>query len=172
MRWDSIQDFPCSIARTMSVIGDRWTTLIIRDCFMGTRRFDDFQKQLGVTRHLLSNRLSRLVEHGVLVKVAYQQKPVRYEYRLTEKGVELYPIIMSMVRWGDKHMTEQRDGVPTVYEHRRCGQMTTGILVCTECGEPLDPHDVRPHGTESLEAYLDAHPELRDTVAYQFILSG
>ncbi|MGH7123950.1 MAG: winged helix-turn-helix transcriptional regulator, partial [Stellaceae bacterium] len=89
MRWDEIRGMPCSVARTLSVIGDRWTLLVLRDAFLRTRRFEDFQRQLGVTRHLLASRLRKLVAAGILAKVRYQEKPTRYEYRLTEKGLEL-----------------------------------------------------------------------------------
>ena len=106
MKWEEIGNQPCSIARTLSVLGDRWTMLILRNAFMGLRRFDDFQENLGVTRHVLSERLKRLVEHEILVKVAYVDRQERYEYRLTEKGLDLYPILLTMVAWADKWMDE------------------------------------------------------------------
>src|SRR5690606_40440629 len=96
MKWEEIGHQPCSIARTLSILGDRWTMLILRNAFMGMRRFDDFQQNLGVTRHVLSERLKRLVEHGILVKAPYFDRQERFEYRLTEKGLELYPILLSM----------------------------------------------------------------------------
>ena len=98
---------PCSVARTLSIIGDRWTLLVLRDAFLRTRRFEDFQRQLGVTRHLLADRLRKLVAAGILEKVRYQEKPTRYEYRLTEKGLELHPVIVSMLRWGDRWMADE-----------------------------------------------------------------
>ncbi len=94
MKWDNIQEFPCSVARALSIVGDRWTLLILRDSFMGTKRFDKFQKQIGLSRHRLTDRLNKLVEHEILRKTPYQEKPVRYEYKLTRKGVELYPVLM------------------------------------------------------------------------------
>ena len=99
MRWDEIDKQICSVARALSVVGERWTLLILRDAFFGTRRFDQFQQNLGVTRHRLSERLGKLVDSGVLVKVAYNQNPLRYEYRLTRKGLALYPVMMSLARW-------------------------------------------------------------------------
>ncbi len=99
MKWDDIGEQPCSIARTLSIMGDRWTMLILRNCFLGTRRFDDFQSHLGVTRHVLSERLKRLVEHDILVKTPYVDRQERFEYRLTEKGMELYPVLLSMANW-------------------------------------------------------------------------
>ena len=91
MRWNELSEENCSMARTVSVIGDRWTLLILRDCFLRVRRFEDFQERLGITRPILANRLKKLVDEFVLVKVPYQQRPVRYEYRLTQKGLDLYP---------------------------------------------------------------------------------
>ena len=102
MRWNEISGMQCSVARALSVIGDRWTLLVLRDAFLRTRRFEDFQRQLGVTRHLLAGRLKKLVAAGILEKVRYQEKPARYEYRLTEKGRDLHPVIVSLLRWGDR----------------------------------------------------------------------
>ena len=91
MKWNELEEERCSIARTVSVIGDRWTLLVLRDCFLGVRRFDEFLGRLGISRPMLSDRLARLVEAGVLKKVAYQEAPVRHEYRLTSKGLDLHP---------------------------------------------------------------------------------
>src|SRR5271167_297807 len=99
MRWSELADERCSIARTVSVIGDRWTLLILRDCFLRVRRFDDFEARLGITRHILADRLKKLVDAGVLQKVPYQDRQLRYEYRLTQKGLDLYPVLMSIVHW-------------------------------------------------------------------------
>jgi len=143
MRWDDIDQQICSVARTLSVVGERWTLLILRDAFFGTRRFDEFQHNLGITRHRLSERLGKLVEHGVLVKVPYNDRPVRYEYRLTRKGLGLYPVLMSLTRWGDEWM-DDGEGVPLEYVHLACGNRTTPTLTCSECGEPLRPEEVTP----------------------------
>jgi DNA-binding HxlR family transcriptional regulator len=91
MRWNELSEENCSMARTVSVIGDRWTLLILRDCFLRVRRFEDFQERLGITRPILASRLRKLVDEFVLVKVPYQQRPPRYEYRLTQKGLDLCP---------------------------------------------------------------------------------
>src|SRR5690554_8139920 len=96
MKWDDLDKQPCSLARALSVVGDQWTLVILRDCFLGVRRFDDLEKRLGITRHVLADRLKKLVEHGVLYKTPYQQKPVREEYRLTEKGLALHPVVMAL----------------------------------------------------------------------------
>jgi DNA-binding HxlR family transcriptional regulator len=104
MKWDDLSADWCPVARAMSVIGDRWTLLIVRDCFLGKSRFEEFQKSLGVTRHLLSDRLRRLVEHGVLEKNLYQEKPPRYDYRLTAKGNDFAPALVGLKDWGKRHM--------------------------------------------------------------------
>jgi DNA-binding HxlR family transcriptional regulator len=141
MRWDEIGQYTCSVARALSVVGERWTLLILRDAFLGTRRFEQFQQHLGITRHRLSERLSKLVEHGVLVKVPYQDRPVRYDYRLTRKGLALYPVLMSLGQWGDEWM-DKGEGAPLEYVHQPCGKRTQAVLTCSECGEPLRPEEV------------------------------
>ncbi len=143
MRWDDIDKQVCSVARSLSVVGERWTMLIIRDAFLGTRRFDQFQSNLGITRHRLSERLGKLVEAGVLVKVPYHDRPVRYEYRLTRKGLGLYPVLMSLARWGDDWM-DKGEGAPMEYVHTKCGKVTRPVMACSECHEPLKPEEVTP----------------------------
>ena len=103
-RWDELSTDWCPVARALSVIGDRWTLLIVRDCFLGKSRFDEFQTSLGITRHLLSDRLKRLVDQGVLEKNPYQQNPLRYDYRLTEKGRDFSAALVGLKDWGKKHM--------------------------------------------------------------------
>lgn len=141
MRWEELDQQPCSLARTLSVVGDRWTLVILRDCFLGVRRFDDFEARLGITRHILSDRLKKLHDAGVLEKRPYQERPRREEYRLTAKGRDLYPVILSLVHWGDRHMADEH-GPPIRHRHRNCGQHTRAILTCSECGEELRPQDV------------------------------
>ena len=143
MRWEELQEETCSVARTLSVIGDRWTLLILRDAFLRVRRFEDFQKKLGISRHRLSERLKKLVAQGVLDRVEYQSNPPRHEYRLTEKGRDLYPVIMMMVRWGDKWM-DDGNGAPMVYKHHGCGEYFTPEISCSACHEPLNARDVTP----------------------------
>ncbi len=132
------------MARAISVIGDRWTLLILRDCFLRVRRFEDFQARLGVTRPILARRLRKLVDDFVLAKVPYQQRPLRYEYRLTQKGLDLYPIVMAIVHWGDVHMSGKK-GRPLLHQHSVCGKTFDPVVVCSECGEPLDPKRVHVH---------------------------
>lgn len=153
MKWEEIGNQPCSIARTLSVLGDRWTMLILRNAFMGLRRFDDFQENLGVTRHVLSERLKRLVEHEILVKVAYVDRQERYEYRLTEKGLDLYPILLTMVVWADKWMDEGL-GAPMVYQHTVCGHEFTPVLVCSECQQAVNARQVKPIVSSAFFQYI------------------
>ncbi|KAA1194140.1 helix-turn-helix transcriptional regulator [Pseudohalioglobus sediminis] len=143
MRWDEIDKQTCSVARALSVVGERWTMLIIRDAFLGTRRFDQFQGNLGITRHRLSERLGKLVDAGVLVKVPYSDRPLRHEYRLTRKGLGLYPVLLTLARWGDEWM-DGGEGAPLEYVHRTCGHKTHAVLTCSECNEPLRPEEVTP----------------------------
>ena len=144
MRWNELSEENCSMARTVSVIGDRWTLLILRDCFLRVRRFEDFQERLGITRPILASRLKKLVDEFVLVKVPYQQRPVRYEYRLTQKGLDLYPIVMAIVHWGDVHMADKK-GRPLLHTHDLCGKDFDPIMVCSECGEALMPRQTHVH---------------------------
>jgi len=129
------EDQNCSIARSLEVIGERWTILIIRDAFLGLRRFDDFQKSLGVSRGVLADRLNRLVEAGILERRRYQERPERFEYRLTDKGRDLWPMTMALVKWGDRYLAE--DGPPRLFFHRDCGGEVTERLTCSKCGAEL-----------------------------------
>jgi DNA-binding HxlR family transcriptional regulator len=149
----------CSIARTLELIGERWTLLIVRDAFLGVRRFDDFQRSLGVARNVLQGRLERLVEHGILERVRYQDRPERFEYRLTEKGVDLWPVLVSLLSWGDRHVAEA--GAPVVLEHRGCGGRVNDRRICESCGAMLGPRDVRAlRGPALQDAGEPVHPAL------------
>jgi DNA-binding HxlR family transcriptional regulator len=130
-------ELTCSIARTLQLIGDRWTILILRDAFRGVRRFDGFAEDLGIARNLLADRLARLVEHGILEKVQYNERPRRYEYRLTERGLDLSPALVAFMRWGDKHLVE--DEPPVVLVHRSCGHPLDQVFVCWECDQTITP---------------------------------
>jgi len=143
MRWEDIDSQTCSMARGLAIFGDRWTLLIIRDCFRRVRRFSDFQKSLGITKHRLSDRLSRLVDEEILSKVPYDASGKRYEYRLTEKGLDLYPILMSVVQWGDKWVADE-DGAPVIYTHKNCGKQTHPRYTCDGCGEAIQARDIAP----------------------------
>ncbi len=145
MRWNDLATEDCSLARSLAVIGDRWTLLILRDAFLRVRRFEDFQERLGIARRVLTERLAGLVQDGVLEKVAYQQRPLRHEYRLTDKGLALYPVILSLVHWGDRYYAE-KDGPPVLHTHKACGHDFHSVLACSECGEAIGARDVIAHG--------------------------
>ena len=130
----------CSVARALEVVGDRWTLLVIRSAFEGVRRFDDFQTTLGVARNVLTDRLARLCAEGILRRVRYQERPERFEYRLTRKGVGLWPALMSLMLWGDQYYAD--DGPPVIIVHRGCGGALTTKLSCAACGASLGPADV------------------------------
>jgi DNA-binding HxlR family transcriptional regulator len=135
-------DQNCSIARTLEFVGERWSLLIIREAFLGTRRFDDFQRGLGIARNVLQTRLERLTDAGILRRVAYQQRPPRYEYRLTRKGVDLWPVIVSLMKWGDRHAAPA--GPPVVLQHRGCGGEVDDRRRCGRCSADLEAWDVFP----------------------------
>ena len=97
----------CSIARALELVGERWTLLIVRDAFLGLRRFDEFQESLGVARNVLSDRLTRLVDEGILERTAYSERPPRFEYQLTQKGRELAVPLIALMQWGDRHLSDQ-----------------------------------------------------------------
>jgi DNA-binding HxlR family transcriptional regulator len=141
----------CSIARALEMVGDRWTMLVIREAFMGTRRFDDYQRNLGCARNVLTNRLTRLVEVGILRKERYQERTPRHEYRLTRQGVELWPAMMTLKSWGDKHLAP--DGPPVLVLHRDCGGELDERLHCSSCGGELGPADVYVEPGPGLQAH-------------------
>jgi DNA-binding HxlR family transcriptional regulator len=151
MRWSEVDQMTCSVARTLAVVGDRWTLLVLRDCFLGVRRFDDFQRDLGLTRHRLADRLARLVEHGVLERKAYQERPMRFEYCLTEKGRDLYPVMTALLRFGDRWLAGD-DGAPLELVHRGCGAVATPTLACPECGELVSARDMQARPGPALRA--------------------
>jgi DNA-binding HxlR family transcriptional regulator len=129
----------CSIARTLEVLGERWTLLIVRDVFNRRRRFEQIQENLGIARNVLSARLVWLIEEGILEKRAYQERPARYEYFLTEKGLDLWPVMISMLHWGDKHLADS--GPPMLIRHKGCDGLVGERGVCEACGRRLDARD-------------------------------
>jgi DNA-binding HxlR family transcriptional regulator len=143
MRHSGLQQENCSIARTVAVLGERWTLVILREAFNRRRRFEDIQRDLGIARNILADRLQRLVAEGILERRAYQQRPERFEYRLTDKGRDLYPVLIALMQWGDRY-TAGDAGPPVELIHEPCGANTHPRLVCDHCGEPIDPRDVRP----------------------------
>jgi DNA-binding HxlR family transcriptional regulator len=135
-------DQTCSIARTLEMIGERWTILILRDVFLGVRRFDELQEDLGVARNVLATRLDRLTRDGILEKAPYQERPLRNEYRLTDKGIALWPVIVELMRFGDQYVSAP-EGPPTVVRHKDCGGVVGPGQRCERCGELLTARDVR-----------------------------
>lgn len=130
----------CSIARTLDIIGEPWSPMILRDVWAGVSRFDQIQADLGLSRKVLAERLNHLVERGVLERRPYDARP-RFEYHLTEKGVELVDMLMVMARWGDRWLAGEA-GPPVLYRHRACGQIAAVELRCDHCGEPVHAGDV------------------------------
>ena len=109
MKWSELSDNWCPVARTLSVVGDRWTLLILRDCYLGKSKFEEFAESSGMTRHILAERLKRLVEAGLLERRLYSSAPKRYDYVLTPKGEELGPALLAMRDWGKRHMPVRRE---------------------------------------------------------------
>jgi DNA-binding HxlR family transcriptional regulator len=135
----------CSIARTLALVGERWTILVLREAFRGVRRFDDIRANTGAPRQVLSDRLATLVEHGVLRREPYQVlgQRARHEYRLTRKGMDLYPVLVALMRWGDRYLADP-DGPPVDLTHADCGAPVGVALRCAD-GHVLDSaRDVRP----------------------------
>jgi DNA-binding HxlR family transcriptional regulator len=134
-------DLDCSIARTLDVIGEPWSPLILRDVYVGISRFDQLQAELGISRKVLAERLRWLVEAGVLRREEYSSRPPRHEYLLTEKGTELCDLLLTMVRWGDRWQAGEA-GPPVLYRHHACGQISHVEPRCSVCGEPMHATDV------------------------------
>jgi DNA-binding HxlR family transcriptional regulator len=130
----------CSIARTLDVIGEPWSPLVLRDVWAGFTRFEQIQADLGISRKVLTERLNHLVEQGVLDRHPYDRRP-RYEYRLTDKGAELVDLLMVMAGWGDRWLAGPA-GAPVVYRHHGCGEVSAAGLSCTHCGQPMHATDV------------------------------
>jgi DNA-binding HxlR family transcriptional regulator len=154
MRHDQLADYPCSIIRPLSALGDRWTFMVVKQAFAGTRRFEEFLTALGISRGRLADRLQRLVEHGILERVPYGSGRVRLEYRLTEKGHGLYPVLLALRDWGDRYMAP--GGAPVLYRHRDCGGEAHAHISCDLCGEELTARDVSPEPGPGLRHTLAA----------------
>jgi DNA-binding HxlR family transcriptional regulator len=140
MRRTNFGDMNCSVAQCLSVVGEWWSLLILRDAFLGVTRFDHFQARLGIARNILAQRLNRLVEDGLLKRVPYEHHPPRSEYRLTPKGRDLWHVIMAMRQWGDRWAAPS--GPPLKIRHKGCGRVVQVVPVCSHCGEPLDVRSV------------------------------
>jgi DNA-binding HxlR family transcriptional regulator len=139
--WDRSR---CSVAGTLSVVGEKWSLLVLREAFFGVRRFADFQRVLGAPRAVLTDRLGTLVEQGILRRVPYQAEGERqrHEYRLTQKGIDLYPTLVALMQWGDRYLTD--GDVPVELEHKDCGATVHLALVCDAGHELSGAREVRP----------------------------
>jgi DNA-binding HxlR family transcriptional regulator len=136
----------CAVGNTLAVIGERWTLLVLRECFLGVRRFEQLQRHTGIARNILTDRLNTLVLQGILRRERYQERPERFEYRLTEKGLDLYPILLTIMDWGSKH----GGGKAMELTHKDCGATVMPHLACPECGERVEARDMRAQPREAL----------------------
>jgi len=146
----------CSVAQCLEIVGEWWSILLVRDAFLGVTRFDQFQEHLGISRNVLNQRLLRLVEAGVFEKIPYSEHPPRYDYRLTDKGRDLWPVLTALRQWGDKYAAE--NGPPLRIVHKGCGHETQAVMTCSVCGETIEARDVRavpgPAATDELVSSL------------------
>jgi DNA-binding HxlR family transcriptional regulator len=140
MQRTDFSEMACSIARTLDVMGEPWSPLILRDIWVGMSRFEQIQSDLGISRKVLTERLNHLVDRGVLERRPYDKRP-RYEYVLTGKGLELMDVLMVMVAWGDKWLAGEA-GPPVLYRHHACGEISHVELSCSHCGKPMHANDI------------------------------
>jgi DNA-binding HxlR family transcriptional regulator len=138
----SAQPRACSIARTLDIVGEKWALLAVREVFLGNRTFDGMVRRTGASRDTLAARLRTLAGAGILERRQYCEHPARFEYHLTAAGRDLYPVIVTLMRWGDQYLAGD-DGPPLVLRHR-CGHPVQAQVVCQACGEPLEARDTRP----------------------------
>jgi DNA-binding HxlR family transcriptional regulator len=143
MRQTSFGEFHCSLARSLEVVGDWWTPLIVRDVAVGLNRFDEIVEDLGISRNLLATRLEDLEGNGILQRRQYHERPPRFEYTLTKAGEELIPILMALTTWGDRWFTPP-GGAPVRFQHLACGHTFTPKVSCSACGAPIRGDDVIP----------------------------
>jgi DNA-binding HxlR family transcriptional regulator len=131
----------CSVARTLEIVGEKWALLAIREVFLGNRRFDEMVRRTGAPRDTMAARLRTLVEAGIMERSQYSEHPARYEYRLTQAGLELNPVILMLMRWGDRHLADEA-GPPLILEHS-CGHRLVPQVTCEACGQPVRPGESR-----------------------------
>jgi DNA-binding HxlR family transcriptional regulator len=142
MKISEVGKLQCSVAKTLSVIGDPWTLLILRTAFLKGRRFQDFEQSLGLSKAILSDRLNALVNAAIFRRERYQDSPPRYEYRLTLKGLELYPVFVGLAQWGDKWGWGADESPPITIAHAECGAVNALTLTCGGCGQPVKAQDM------------------------------
>jgi DNA-binding HxlR family transcriptional regulator len=136
MERKSFAEMDCSIAQCLEIVGEWWSMLIVRDLFLGVTRFEEFQRRLGISRNILQQRLTGLVDAGVLERALYSEHPPRYDYHLTQKGRDLWPVLTALRQWGDRYAAPS--GPPVRLVHDTCGSTVDAVVVCGSCGEPLD----------------------------------
>lgn len=141
MRRTDTSDWPCNIARGANVLADLWNVLLVREACLGTRRYEDFQRALGIGRNILTIRLNGLVDEGILERVEYQTNPLRHEYRLTDKGRDAYSVLAAMAAWAE-HWLAGPEGTPVLTRHETCGHDMHAEVVCSECRAPIDVRQV------------------------------
>jgi DNA-binding HxlR family transcriptional regulator len=133
-------DEHCPVAATLEIVGDRWTLLILREATLGVRRFADFHARLGLARTVLSDRLNRLTGEGIFERCRYHERPARFEYVLTAKGRDLWPVLNALTVWGDRHLFGGKP--PVLVRHRECGGLIDDHRICIQCGTPVELEDV------------------------------
>jgi DNA-binding HxlR family transcriptional regulator len=146
--YPSFDPATCSVARTLDVLGDTWSLLVLRDLLLGAHRFDQIQQHLGIARNVLTARLKRLVDHGVLERRQYQEHPPRFEYHLTARGLDLQPVVVGLMQWGDRYVADPEGG-PIQLAHRDCGHPIRLVTQCEGCGQQVGPRQTtaRPRAT-------------------------
>ena len=159
MRRTRFSTWPCSVARTVDLLGDWWTPLVLREAFYGVHRFEDMQRNLSVSRNVLAQRLKRLVEEEVLKRVPYQDNPPRDEYRLTQKGRDLFGVVLAMTRWGDDHLSSA-EGPPIEVVWRESGEVIRPLVIDEVTGQTIDPRQVLPRLGPGFPDALRKHPEV------------
>ena len=142
MRRTDTSAWPCNIARGANVLADLWNVLVIRQACLGTRRFEDFQRSLGIGRNILTVRLNGLVDDGLLERVEYQRHPSRHEYRLTDKGRDAYTVLAAMATWAERWLAGP-EGTPVVLHHETCDHDMHAVVTCSECRQLIDVRDVK-----------------------------
>lgn len=157
MKRATFGDSPCSLARTLDIIGDAWTPLVLRDIALGISRFDAIQGNLGLSRKVLTQRLQLLVDHGVVARTAYQENPPRHDYSLTEQGQDLAMVLLAIQAYGDRWAAPAA-GPPVRWRHLNCGEVATAVQCCSSCGEALRPGEALPEKGPGFDD--DAFPEI------------
>lgn len=134
----------CTVARTIEIVGDVWSLMVLREMFLGSRRFDELQQLSGASPLIVSRRLKRFEAEGIVERRLYSERPSRYEYRLTGKGRDLWPVIIALKGWGDRWL-DRAGPFPVTLQHKSCGKRTRPILVCSACGDPIHATSTHAH---------------------------